>query len=87
MAGVINGEFLDTVQMEWLEGQLLKDYLEQNLYNKATLQKLAQANKYYKGSRIARFSVESALKGTEEAVTFVVSENISLKNILFCLEI
>ena len=46
-----------------------------NAYYK-TLQKLAQANKYYKGSRIAKFSVESALKGTEEAVTFVVSENI-----------
>ena len=46
-----------------------------NAYYKG-LQKLAQANKYYKGSRITRFAVESALKGTEEAVTFVVSENI-----------
>ena len=51
-----------------------------NSYYK-TIQKLAQANNYYKGKGIAfksvgRFATESALKGVEEAATFVVSENI-----------
>jgi serine/threonine protein kinase len=39
---VVNGEYLDTVRMEWLEGKLLKEYLEENLYNKNTLLKLAR---------------------------------------------
>lgn len=38
---LVNGNLLDTIRMEWLEGKLLKDYLEENLGNKSKLTKLA----------------------------------------------
>ncbi|WP_048921396.1 protein kinase domain-containing protein [Rufibacter radiotolerans] len=38
---LVNGDLLDTVRMEWLEGVLLKEYLEQNLHNRAALETLA----------------------------------------------
>lgn len=38
---LINGELVDTIRMEWLEGLLFKDYIEVNLSNKSNLTKLA----------------------------------------------
>lgn len=38
---LVNGNLLDTIRMEWLEGKLLKEYLEENLGNKNKLTKLA----------------------------------------------
>jgi len=38
---LVNGKPVDTTRMEWLEGYLLKDYIEKNLRNKEKLQKLA----------------------------------------------
>lgn len=38
---LVNGKLLDTIRMEWLEGKLLKEYLEENLGNKNKLTKLA----------------------------------------------
>lgn len=38
---LVNGTLLDTIRMEWLEGKLLKEYLEENLGNKNKLTKLA----------------------------------------------
>jgi serine/threonine protein kinase len=38
---LVNGNLLDTIRMEWLEGRLLKEYLEDNLSNKSKLTKLA----------------------------------------------
>lgn len=38
---LVNGELLDTIRMEWLEGKLLKEYIEENLSNKSKLTKLA----------------------------------------------
>jgi hypothetical protein len=38
---LVNGELTDTIRMEWLEGILLKDYIEKNLYDKTKLEKLA----------------------------------------------
>lgn len=38
---LVNGNFLDTIRMEWLEGKLLKEYVEENLSNKSKLTKLA----------------------------------------------
>jgi serine/threonine protein kinase len=38
---LVNGELVDTIRMEWLEGDLLKDYIEKNLNDKNNLQKLA----------------------------------------------
>lgn len=38
---LVNGNLLDTIRMEWLEGKLLKEYLEENLGNKNILTKLA----------------------------------------------
>ena len=37
---LVNGNLLDTIRMEWLEGKLLKEYLEENLSNKSKLTKL-----------------------------------------------
>lgn len=37
---LVNGNLLDTIRMEWLEGKLLKEYLEENLGNKNKLTKL-----------------------------------------------
>lgn len=38
---LVNGELLDTIRMEWLDGLLLKDYIGKNLRNKNTLINLA----------------------------------------------
>jgi serine/threonine protein kinase len=38
---LVNGIFLDTIRMEWLEGKLLKTYIEENLTNKLKLTNLA----------------------------------------------
>ncbi|AJA69757.1 Protein kinase domain [Myroides sp. A21] len=38
---LVNGTLIDTIRMEWLEGKLLKEYLEENLNNKSKLTKLA----------------------------------------------
>lgn len=38
---LVNGNLLDTIRMEWLEGKLLKEYIEENLKNKSKLTKLA----------------------------------------------
>jgi len=38
---LINGELQDTIRMEWLDGVLLKEYIENNLNNKDKLEKLA----------------------------------------------
>lgn len=38
---LVNGNLLDTIRMEWLDGKLLKEYLEENLGNKNKLTKLA----------------------------------------------
>ena len=40
---LVNGELLDTIRMEWLDGLLLKDYIEKNLNNKQKLQELAES--------------------------------------------
>lgn len=39
---LVNGEYVDTIRMEWIEGNLLKEYLEQNLKNKQKLLKFAE---------------------------------------------
>jgi serine/threonine protein kinase len=38
---LVGGEFLDTIRMEWLDGLLFKEYLEENINNKTRLAKLA----------------------------------------------
>jgi len=38
---LVNGHLLDTIRMEWLEGKLLKEYIEENLNNKNKLIRLA----------------------------------------------
>ncbi len=38
---LVNGELTDTIRMEWLDGILLKDYIEKHLNNKAKLKLLA----------------------------------------------
>jgi len=38
---LVNETLIDTIRMEWLEGKLLKEYLEENLNNKSKLTKLA----------------------------------------------
>jgi len=38
---LVNGEFVDTIRMEWLEGDLLKKYIEKNLYDQNKLLNLA----------------------------------------------
>ncbi|MFZ4680587.1 MAG: protein kinase domain-containing protein [Flavobacterium sp.] len=38
---LVNGELTDTIRMEWLEGLLLKDYIEKHLNDKAQLESLA----------------------------------------------
>ncbi|GEP93692.1 Protein kinase domain-containing protein [Chitinophaga terrae (ex Kim and Jung 2007)] len=38
---LVNGNLLDTIRMEWLDGKLLKEYIEENLGNKSKLTKLA----------------------------------------------
>lgn len=40
---LVNGVLLDTIRMEWLEGELLKDYIEKNLQAKDQLLKLAES--------------------------------------------
>ena len=38
---LVNGELTDTIRMEWLDGILLKDYIEKHLSDKAKLESLA----------------------------------------------
>lgn len=38
---LVNGELTDTIRMEWLDGILLKEYIEKNLNDKPKLEKLA----------------------------------------------
>ncbi|MCB0537716.1 MAG: hypothetical protein H6576_07020 [Lewinellaceae bacterium] len=38
---LVNGELTDTIRMEWLDGILLKDYIEKHLNEKAKLEALA----------------------------------------------
>lgn len=38
---LVNGELIDTIRMEWFEGKLLKEYIEENLSHKNKLTKLA----------------------------------------------
>lgn len=38
---LVNGKLLDTIRMEWLEGKLLKEYIEESLSKKSKLTKLA----------------------------------------------
>ncbi|MBS7122657.1 MAG: protein kinase family protein [Dysgonomonas sp.] len=38
---LVNGNLLDTIRMEWFDGKLLKEYIEENLDNKSKLTKLA----------------------------------------------
>ena len=38
---LVNGELTDTIRMEWLEGILLKDYIEKHLNDKSKLETLA----------------------------------------------
>jgi serine/threonine protein kinase len=38
---LVNGEFVDTIRMEWLEGDLLKKFIEKNLRNGQKIQNLA----------------------------------------------
>jgi len=38
---LVNGELTDTIRMEWLDGILLKDYIEKHLNDKAKLESLA----------------------------------------------
>lgn len=38
---LVNGELTDTIRMEWLDGILLKDYIEKHLNNKTKLESLA----------------------------------------------
>jgi len=40
---LVNGEFVDTIRMEWLEGDLLKNYIEKNIDNPDELRLLAAA--------------------------------------------
>lgn len=39
---LVNGKLLDTIRMEWLDGLLLKEYIEKHLYEKPILEKLAE---------------------------------------------
>lgn len=39
---LVNGTLYDTIRMEWLEGKLLKEYIDENLSNKNKLNKLAE---------------------------------------------
>ena len=38
---LVNGELFDTIRMKWLEGDLLKAYIEKNLYSRKILESLA----------------------------------------------
>ena len=38
---LVGGEFLDTIRMEWLDGLIFKEYIEENLNNARVLSKLA----------------------------------------------
>ena len=40
---LVNGEFVDTIRMEWLKGDLLKNYIEKNIYNPDEIRLLAAA--------------------------------------------
>lgn len=39
---LVNGELLDTVRMQWLDGYLLKDYIEKHLHQSVVLNELAE---------------------------------------------
>ncbi|KSA13477.1 protein kinase domain-containing protein [Maribacter dokdonensis] len=39
---LVNGELIDTIRMEWLEGILLKEFIEQHLNNPSVLKKLSK---------------------------------------------
>lgn len=39
---LVDGTLYDTIRMEWLEGKLLKEYIDENLSNKNKLNKLAE---------------------------------------------
>jgi len=49
---LVNGELTDTIRMEWLDGVLLKEYIEDNLTNKLKLEALA--NEFLEMSKILR---------------------------------
>jgi hypothetical protein len=49
---LVNGELTDTIRMEWLDGILLKDYIEKHLTDKNKLEKLA--NDFLEMSKIVR---------------------------------
>jgi hypothetical protein len=49
---LVNGELTDTIRMEWLDGVLLKDYIENNLTNKLKLEALA--NEFLEMSKTLR---------------------------------
>lgn len=51
---LINGELLDTIRMEWLEGDLMKDYVEKNLNNKPILENLA--NEFLEMTKVLRLN-------------------------------
>lgn len=40
---LVNGEFVDTIRMEWLDGLLLKDYIGKNLHSKQVLLNFAES--------------------------------------------
>ena len=40
---LINGELVDTIRMEWLDGMLFKEYIEKNLANPSLLVSLADS--------------------------------------------
>jgi len=42
---LVDGNLLDTMRMEWLEGSLLKEYIEENLHNKKVIGELATSFK------------------------------------------
>ena len=39
---LVNGKLIDTIRMEWLDGMLLKEYLESIIINSKKLKKLAE---------------------------------------------
>jgi hypothetical protein len=49
---LVNGELTDTIRMEWLDGILLKDYIEKHLNDKAKLESLA--NNFLKMTKTLR---------------------------------
>ena len=49
---LVNGEFADTIRMEWLDGVLLKDFIEKHLNDKTKLELLA--NEFLEMTKILR---------------------------------